>query len=148
MHQPVLVYGEASNLHLLDGHWDGHYTSEDTGRSGGIFFDLTAEADSAVGEVVMFAPGRFRATDPSTAEGRPRPNATHSQVLTISFVRAEGGMVSGRLSPYTDPDCGCTLSTTFVGELHGDRIEGTFVSFSHEHNHTNRGTWEVARQEL
>jgi hypothetical protein len=139
------VYGESASLALLDGQWEGFYTSRDTGRSGGIFFDLTAEADSAAGEVVMFAPGRYQVPNPSMSEGRPQHDATHSQVLTVSFVRAEGNMVSGRLRPYTDPDCGCTLTTTFLGELDGDRIEGTFISISHEHNHTNRGTWEVTR---
>ncbi len=146
IHPPVPVHGEPAFVALLDGEWEGFYTSDDTGRSGGIFFDLVSDADSAVGEVVMYAPGRYDATNPSAREGRARYEATHSSVLTISFVRTEGRLVSGSLRPYTDPACGCTLSTTFVGEMDGDRIEGTFVSFSHEHSHTNRGTWEVIRK--
>lgn len=146
IHPSVPIYGESVSLLLLDGEWDGFYSSQDTGRSGGIYFDLTAEVDSAVGEVVMFSPGRYVPPNPSIREGRPQFDATHSQVLAISFVRAEGSQISGSLSPYTDPDCGCTLSTTFVGQLDGDRIEGTFISLSRDHSHTNRGTWEVSRK--
>ena len=146
-HQPVPVYGEASNLQHLSGQWEGSYSSYGTGRSGAIFFDLAAAADSAVGEVVMYAAGRYDEADPSAHEGQVRLETTHSEVLTISFVRTDGNLVSGRLSPYIDPNCGCTLSTIFEGELIGDRIEGTFTSHSHEHEHTNLGMWHVVRHQ-
>jgi hypothetical protein len=69
-------------------------------------------------------------------------------VLTIRFVRVGPGRVSGTLDPYADPDCGCTLVTTFEGTVEGDTIEGTFESRSQEHAHENRGTWRVARQRI
>ena len=147
IHQPVPVYGEAQTLQGLDGQWEGTYSSYGTGRAGDIYFDLTAEADSAVGEVVMFAPGHYDTANPPADEGQVRFESAHSEVLTISFVRAEGNHVSGRLSPYTDPACGCTLTTTFDGELVGDRIEGTFTSHSREHGHTNLGMWQMTRKQ-
>jgi len=147
VHQPVPVYGESTSLASLDGQWEGTYSSYGTGRTGAIFFDLTAAADSSAGEVVMFPARRYDTGDPSANEGQVRFETTHSEVLAISFVRAEGNRVTGRLSPYTDPDCGCTLSTTFDGELAGDRIEGTFTSHSREHGHTNLGIWQVTRKQ-
>jgi len=141
LHQPGEVSGEAASLHTLVGQWEGTYSSYGTGRSGTVFFDLTADADSAVGEGVMHpAEGTGAVNVAGVALYRP-------VVLTISFVRAEGNLVSGSLSPYSDPACGCMLSTKFEGELIGDRIEGTFSSRSQAHTYTTLGIWEVTRKQ-
>ncbi|MDX1438823.1 MAG: hypothetical protein R3284_02865 [Rubricoccaceae bacterium] len=147
-HSPVAVYGGSHTIIELDGEWEGHYTSRDTGRSGGIYFNLSAEDDTAVGEVVMTPHPRYESGGTREGEVHGGIDREYSQVLTITFVRALDGLVSGQLDNYIDPDCGCTLSTSFVGEVNGDRIEGTFISQSREHNHINRGTWEVTRKRL
>ena len=140
-HQPVPVFGEDASLNALVGQWEGTYSSHGTGRSGTIFFDLTADADSAFGEVLMTP---AEGTAPFDGAGVALYRA---QVLTISFVRAEGSLVSGQLSLYTDPACGCILSTKFEGEILSDRIEGTFATTSPTQVHTNLGMWEVTRKQ-
>jgi len=52
--------------------------------------------------------------------------------------------VTGTLDPYRDPDCGCEVTTTFSGEVHGDRVGGTFTSS----RTAGRvfGTWKATRK--
>jgi hypothetical protein len=78
----------------------------------------------------------------SGGEG-PAP-AGASQLLAIRFVRVEGGKVSGTLDAYWDPDCNCEVTTTFVGAVRGDPIEGTFSS----ERKAGRvfGTWKATRK--
>ena len=47
----------------------------------------------------------------------------------ISFVRIAQGSVCGRLEPYFDPECDCTVETVFVGELSAGMLEGTYESY-------------------
>lgn len=68
-----------------------------------------------------------------------------TELLTIEFVRVEGDRVVGRLSAYTDPQCGCTLLTTFEGRIRGDAIDGTFTS-RHQDGRVDNGQWGVRRQ--
>jgi hypothetical protein len=128
----VPVRGSEPAVAQLAGRWEGEYSSEETGRGGSITFQLRAGADTAEGEVVMTARGNAR----STPDG-----------LTIRFVVVHGDEVSGVLAPYPDPDCGCTLTTTFRGVILADVIEGTFettgVGFHHP---TQRGRWRVVRR--
>lgn len=55
------------------------------------------------------------------------------------------GTVAGSLEPYHDPDCGCLLSTTFVGHLVGDRITGEFISNGGAGHPPAFGRWRVDR---
>jgi hypothetical protein len=68
-----------------------------------------------------------------------------AEVLTIRFVQMESGLVTGRLEPYVDPDCGNVHTTTFYGEVKDGRtISGSFVSVSSAHRlHT--GGWTATR---
>ena len=72
--------------------------------------------------------------------------AAPSEVLTIRFVRAEGGTISGSLDPYHAPDCSCILTTTFRGELRGDVIEGTFTTAGDPMAERQPGRWRVTRR--
>lgn len=141
-HRPVVVVGEGT---ALVGVWEGTYESEDTGRVGDIYFALAAEGAGAEGEVVMVPRGAVidvsRAGDTWRWEGVARP-----RVLTIQFVRLEGNRVVGELDPYPDPDCGCTLRTTFRGTIDGDAALGTFHSSSADPGHEADGTWVAARR--
>lgn len=142
---PVPIAGTARDLDALAGAWEGEYVSGETGRSGNITFTLRAGADSAFGDVVMIP----RPVPPIPADGRVPPggviDAPH--VLSIAFVRAGTGVVSGRLTPYQSPDCGCTLTTVFRGTVSGDRIEGTFTMIHSDHMAPQQtGTWWVARR--
>jgi hypothetical protein len=67
-------------------------------------------------------------------------------VLHIRFVRAEGGIVNGRLEPYRDPQCGCQLTTVFRGMLKGDTLSGSFRSWHEEMQRWTEGTWRTVRK--
>jgi hypothetical protein len=135
----VAVSGSAGALRELAGEWRGEYWSADSGRSGTIRFTLSAQADgSATGEVTMVAEPRGR-RDPSV-QAPPVVDA-----LPIRFVAASDGWVRGALEPYDDPVCGCSLSTTFIGEWRSARISGEFTSRGGAGHPTQTGRWRVRR---
>jgi hypothetical protein len=139
------VAGTATDLAALAGEWSGEYSSSETGRSGSIVFRLKAGTDSATGDVVMSVPTWTRRDVPGEMPP-PGGQGPVPQVLAISFVRVEGGRVSGRLAPYTDPVCGCTLLTLFEGALKGETLEGTYSSRHSATGEVQRGRWAVTRQ--
>ena len=113
----VPIGGAASDISAMAGHWEGTYNSQATSRTGSIVFDIKSGKDMAKGDVLMVPKG---ATAP-TSSAMP-------QVLNISFVNAEGGVVRGTMDPYRDPACDCEVQTTFVGVRKGDSMEGTFTT--------------------
>jgi hypothetical protein len=140
----VPVEGTASDLSALAGRWEGEYESAATGRLGSITFELTAGQDHAHGDVLMIPRGSDAPYRPAPRTGGdPASPGAISQLLTIRFVKAEGGKVSGTLDPYWDPDCKCEVTTTFVGEVREDTVEGTFAS----NRNAGRvfGTWKARR---
>lgn len=141
---PIPVAGPVASL---AGEWRGSYESAETGRAGSIVFTLVGGEDHAHGDVIMIprglnAPLRPAHGFPSAAE----PPMPSSQVLTIEFVQATGDSVFGSLAPYTDPECSCTVLTTFLGRLQGNTIEGTFTTRRARATMLIRGTWMVRRQ--
>ena len=143
--QPAVpVQGSAADLSQLAGQWSGDYVGDAGGRRGVITFQLAAGADTAQGDVIMFPQQRYTTRlvdDPHQTGSMPTP-----QGLTIRFVRATGGQVSGQLDPYTDPECQCTVSTTFEGRLKGDVIEGHYISHRDGRADPLRGEWKVKRK--
>jgi hypothetical protein len=139
------MVGQEADVSQLAGEWFGEYSSAESGRSGSITFKLIAGSDSATGDVVMSP--RFNAR-PQTGQVQPTGPAMPGtiQALTINFVRVAGGQVSGSLAPYTDPTCGCTLHTTFVGRLRADTLAGTYTSLQDQSREVQRGQWQVVRQ--
>jgi hypothetical protein len=143
--EPIPLSADPANLSTLVGSWNGEYSSDATGRSGSIIFKLSAGKDTAFGDVVMIP----RATASTQSTDRPQANTTppSSEVLTIRFARVEGGTVTGTLNPYTDPGCGCTVQTTFVGRLtDSNTIEGTFTTAGSGLPGQQTGRWKVKRQ--
>lgn len=143
------VYAEPSDLEKLAGDWEGEYSSPTTGRHGSIVFSLAANKDTAAGDVVMTPADSQQPYSPEglpndpTRDGRPRL----AQLLQISFVIVRNGAVSGTLEPYVDPDCGCTLMTTFQGRMEKDKIIGTYLSRAANSTETHSGAWEVNRKQ-
>jgi hypothetical protein len=143
------LLADPGSLEALVGTWTGDYTVEDEyARSGRISFTLTTGEGHAHGDVLMVPSGKrqgyeryqdAQATRPNTP---PRP----AEALSIRFVRVFGGGVSGLLDSYWDPDRNCQVSTTFVGDLHGDVIEGTFRSHFTEIAAEATGHWRVTRK--
>lgn len=145
---PVPMIGAAGDIQMLEGQWEGSYSSTATGRSGSISFTLTASGDSAFGDVIMIPRGWGR---PLRAWDRARASAAteaqpRSEVLTINFVRVARGRVSGTLAPYADPENGTKLFTWFEGELDGDAIEGTYTTTAAGDATSQIGRWKVTRQ--
>lgn len=129
----------------LGGIWEGTYESRETGRVGSMTLALSADADSAVGEVVMVPRGTAVAVQ-SAGERWRWEGVARPQVLTIRFVHLMGGEIVGELDPYRDPDCGCDLRTTFRGEVEGDTVFGTFASEAEHPDHDADGTWHAVRR--
>jgi hypothetical protein len=140
------VSGMQTDVSRLVGEWQGDYNSAESGRRGLITFRLRAGADTAQGDVIMQSRNE---ADPSAPDATMIPwdalRATQ-QALSIHFVFVTADEVSGVLDSYRDPDCGCTLRTTFVGTLRGDTIEGTYRSEGSGIGHNPQtGRWRVKR---
>jgi hypothetical protein len=142
---PVLASTEDAGP--LVGKWAGAYSSPVTGRSGSIVFTLASAGDSARGDVVMTPRGSNQPYRPADrAHGDVGGDATAgSQVLTISFVRVAGPVVTGTLAPYRDPECSCVVVTTFSGTLGQNVIEGTFTTRGLPGGSEPTGRWRVKR---
>ena len=143
---PVPVAGERSDISALAGRWEGEYSSEATGRSGSIVFELRSGDTVARGDVLMVPKGAKQPPPASTLPGASTTLSTMPQVLNISFVNASGGVVKGTMDPYRDPDCDCEVETTFVGRVTGGTIEGTFTSTSSGATPITTGRWKMTRQ--
>ena len=143
-HAPVPLVGPSADVAALRGEWAGSYSSSESGRQGSISFVLRPAGDSAFGEVVMIPPGfnqpLHRWPDPSASSGDQR----QAQVLTIRFVHVSAGRVTGTLEPYADPVTGVRLFTTFVGDVKGNTIEGTYTTHLPS-GETQTGRWVVER---
>lgn len=142
--QKTPVSGRASDVAQLVGEWYGDYESLDSGRRGWIAFRLRAGADTAEGDVIMEP---RNVVDPSQDAVVPHdPFSSDRQTLSIRFVLVNDTEVAGVLNPYKDPDCGCTLTTTFEGMLRDNVIAGTFHSEGSNLGHIPQdGRWRVKR---
>jgi hypothetical protein len=134
------------DVNPLVGQWRGTYSSSATGRNGTIAFTLQAGESSASGNVVMIP----RADSLLTPEEREMVNNVSRPartVLSIHFLRKQGGSVHGTLDPYRDPDCQCTVNTTFDGSFRDkSTIEGTYSTVpSVAGGSVSGGTWKVTR---
>lgn len=135
---PVPVAG--SDASALAGRWEGEYSSEATGRSGSIVFELKSGDRVAHGDVLMVPKGA------EAPPGAADPLATMPQVLNINFVSSSGGIVTGTMDPYRDPRCACEVQTTFVGRVVGDTIEGTFTTTPSGSAPITTGRWMIVRK--
>lgn len=145
---PVPVISDTGSTGLLVGSWSGEYSSRETGRSGSISFELASEKDTAYCDVVMIPAVQklkiaVEASNQAPVVRQPAP----AEPLKIKFVRLGEGRITGTLEPYTDPDCACTVSTTFEGKFTGaNRIEGTYVTTGRALGQSTTGQWKVTRR--
>ena len=127
----VVVQGSDEDVSLLAGKWEGTYEGIDSGRQGGISFDLFAGDRIAEGKVIMNAGG-----DP-----------TKARTLQIQFVQVGGKQLSGKIEPYTDPQCNCPVVSEFVGERQGKVMGGTFTTHPVGSTKTQAGRWTASRKD-
>jgi len=124
----VTVQGNDVDVTLLAGRWEGTYEGVESGRKGKIEFELSAGSRVAEGTVVMNA-----------FEG-----PMNAKPLPIKLMEAQGNQVTGKLEPYTDPQCNCSVETEFVGTRKGRHIDGTFTTKVMDK--TQHGKWAVDRK--
>jgi hypothetical protein len=139
---PVPVFGDIDDVSALVGEWSGEYDAGSTGRAGSIVFDLRGATETAHGDVMMIP--RMSGRMPAGQGMRAPVEVRRSQLISISSLQVSGGEISGALAPYTDPDCNCTVRTTFAGKLHGDTIDGTFVTRGAGREQSGR--WSVTKK--
>jgi hypothetical protein len=147
---PVRLDATRTDLEMLAGQWDGEYTSPALGRRGSIEFKLVAGQNQASGDVLMIPQGSGTPYQPGSFEHPPNSpgNQPPWQLLTIRFVRASGGTISGMLDPYWDPDRNCEARTVFEGNLVERRIEGTFRTTFDCGAGQASGRWHVTRKSV
>ena len=145
---PVPVFASRADWEILGGHWSGGYKANPSGRHGLIDFTLSASEEQASGDVLMIS-------DDTRIPYRPYPpgdprlgpvDAPYTQLLTIRFVRADRGQISGTIASYWDPDRQCQATATFLGTAQARVIEGTFTSTCEDGIRELRGDWRVTRQ--
>ena len=144
---PVPVDASRADWEILGGQWRGTYSTTPRGRSGIIEFKLSAGEEQAWGDVLMIAENAkvpYRPFPPGDARLGPT-NAPYSQLLTIRFVRAEQGQISGTMASYWDPDRSCQATATFLGEVKGRTIDGTFTSLCDDGMRQLQGRWRVTK---
>jgi hypothetical protein len=145
---PVPVFASRADWEILSGHWSGGYKTIPSGRHGLIDFTLSSTEEQASGDVLMIS-------DDTRIPYRPYPpgdprlgpvNGPYTQLLTIRFVRADRGQISGTIGSYWDPDRQCQATATFLGTAETRAIEGTFTSTCEDGIRELRGDWRVTRQ--
>jgi hypothetical protein len=143
----IPIAADPEQRSALVGEWHGRYESPSTKRSGSIVFFLVEGEDHAHGDVLMIPAGSSEPYRPSARSAEAVTLRRGPQLLTIRFIRATKGHISGSLDPYWDPDCDCEVQTSFVGEVRDDRIVGTFTAVSGRLGvGRSTGWWEVHRK--
>jgi len=141
---PIRLQGEPSAIARLAGGWTGQYWGGSGGRGGSLEFALRSGSDSLYGDVVMLDPRgqQLKAADPMEAHVQHVQTPSH---LRIDYVLAKGDSLRGVLEPYVSPDCECTVTTTFFGQVRGDKMSGLFETRSGARLRA-QGSWELARK--
>jgi hypothetical protein len=140
---PVRLQGDPTSLSRLAGSWTGSYWGGAGGRGGSLSFALRSGSDSLYGDVTMVDPRgqAIRAADRSDIHAA---HVRSAQQLRIDFVAIRADSVRGVLEPYIAPDCECAVTTTFLGQVRGDEIKGTFQTRNAGRVQAE-GAWEMKR---
>jgi hypothetical protein len=141
---PVLLQGEPVPVASLGGDWSGQYSNGTASRHGSLKLFIGEGADSTFGDVTMIDPlgERLQPADDGPAH---RAHTRLAQVLRVDLMRDAAGAVTGTLEPYIEPECLCTVSTTFTGSVLGDTLRGTFVT-RNASGEGRAGQWKLVRR--
>jgi hypothetical protein len=145
--RPVTIGGAPADWEALSGDWRGDYWMNAYDRHGTIGFNLVAGSGEASGEVLMISDryGWPYMWNPPRPGVPPWPDS-RTELLTIRFVRADRGLISGTMEPYWDPDRRCRAAASFLGSLAGDVVKGTFTSACEDDFRILNGRWRVERK--
>ncbi len=143
----IAVEGAKNDVKALVGKWKGEYESKQNGRSGSIIFEFKSGTEGH-GDVLMYPKGSKEPIKPAAGKDLSEEQIRNiPQVLNVSFVRSEKGILTGTMDPYTDPDCNCDVRTTFAGTIDGDVISGEFTIERWDNPGPKvKGTWHVKRE--
>ena len=123
----VALQATSADLEILAGEWTGEYKSAALDRHGLIEFKLKAGTDEARGDVLMIPRGRqIPYQRQRYDEATYVASMDSSELLTIRFIRASNGSLTGMLDRYWDPDRNCFANTTFTGNVGLGTVEGVF----------------------
>ncbi len=143
----VALQATPADIKLLAGEWAGEYESAALGRRGSIEFTLTAGTDDAHGDVMMVPAGRRTPYQPRPyQEGEAAGDTALTKLLTIRFIRASNGSLTGMLDRYWDPDRTCFALTTFSGYTEKGVVEGTFRTTFECGAGEATGTWSARKK--
>ena len=147
--RPVVFDASPADWQRLAGEWRGEYTMSGRDRHGLIAFRLAAGTHEASGDVLMISDrSAWPYTGMPSSEQMPgRAAPAESQLLSIRFVQADGGMVRGTMDPYWDRDRDCRAVASFLGSLDGNVIAGSFSTVCEDGVRTLNGRWRVERRE-
>jgi len=135
----IKITSDAMDMSLIAGEWDGEFSSQTSGNSGTISFDLTKGQNSAKGQVFIrgeLGPVSFKSP----------LITTYLRSLPIEFVHIERNIIEGKVVPFKDFKNNVTIHTSFKGGIDGDVMEGTYVSMIEETKKSYTGSWKVVRQ--
>lgn len=143
----VALQATPGDLEILAGEWAGEYESAALGRRGVIEFRLKAGTDDARGDVLMVPAGRRTLYQPRPyQEGEAAGDMASTHLLTIRFIRASNGSLTGMLDRYWDPDRTCFALTTFNGYAERGVVEGTFRTTFECGVGEATGTWSAKKK--
>ena len=145
--RPVPVSASHIQWEALTGEWRGTYQMDAYDRHGTIAFKLVAIEEQASGEVLMI-PERtgWPYTQNRPGAGQPAERVPpKTELLTIRFVEAAEGTLSGTMDPYWDPDRHCTAHASFTGIVDGDSVSGSVTSVCENDVRVLRGRWRARR---
>jgi hypothetical protein len=143
----VALEASPGDLEILAGEWAGEYESAALGRRGRIEFTLVAGTHEARGDVLMVprgSPVPYRRQPYQDAH--PDPITSSSELLTIRFIRASTGSVTGMLDRYWDPDRNCFANTAFRGNVALGVVDGTFKTTFECGAGEATGTWSATKK--
>lgn len=141
--RPVQLQGEPIAIAWLAGTWTGEYWNGAGGRGGSLSFTLRGGSDNLYGDVTMLLPRReqVRAADPTDPRAM---QVSWPRELQIEVIAVHADSIEGVLAPYVAPDCDCTVTTRFLGQVRGDRVAGTFQTRAGGRT-LAEGEWELKR---
>ena len=143
----VALEATPADLEILAGEWAGEYESAALGRRGTIEFKLKAGTDQAHGDVLMVPRGRRTPYRPQPYhDAQDTPGMPSLEVLTIRFIRAANGSITGMLDRYWDPDRNCFANTSFNGRVAVGVVKGTFTTTFECGTGEATGTWTASRK--
>lgn len=140
---PVQLQGDPVSIAALAGSWTGDFWGGPSGLGGSMSFTLHGGTAGLQGDVRLDDPRQQQNGFARKIDG-PGVRTQAVERFHIRLVAVEGDDVGAVLEPYVGADCGCLVTTTFVGRVIGDRITGTYLTRAGGRV-LAQGSWQMTR---